>query len=155
MKKPTRDELLAQYARREPVAFVQIDGFAGVPPQDDVMRPDEDGDAVMLGETFELMSGAYAVRVLVTRGTDATTARRLLRKILDGDTVEYAVGEYGAEVEVEHILHETGCAIRHHTVGVLCDCGAASWFEIMSRKDYEAALPRVRETHTVVDELPF
>ena len=43
---PTRDELLAHYATREPVAFVQIDGFSDV-SGDDVMRPDADGDAIM------------------------------------------------------------------------------------------------------------
>lgn len=81
MKKPTRDELLAHYARREPVAFMQFDGFSGV-PLEDVTTPDQEGDAVMAGETFELMSGAYAVRVLISRGTDAPTAERLLTKIL-------------------------------------------------------------------------
>lgn len=45
------------------------------------------------------------------------------------------------DVEVEHIAHKSGCAIHHHTVGVTCDCGATSWFEIMPRKEYEAMLP--------------
>ncbi|CAN5459994.1 hypothetical protein BH20ACI3_BH20ACI3_41880 [soil metagenome] len=79
MKKPTRDELLARYARREPVAFVQIDGFSGV-PLEDVMTPDQEGDAVMLGETFELMSGVYAVRVLVTYFVAIRLLSRFIRQ---------------------------------------------------------------------------
>lgn len=61
------------------------------------------------------------------------------------------------EVEVEHILHESGCAIHHHTIGVRCDCGAASWFEIMPRKDYEAMLPKGTSAtpEGIADDLVF
>lgn len=63
------------------------------------------------------------------------------------------------EVEVEHILHQSDCAIRHHTVGVPCDCGAAGWFEIMPRQEYEATLPKSADIPSDaldgLDDLPF
>lgn len=78
--KKTKGELLEHYAGKDPTAFYQFDGFAGV-HGDDVLRPDDDGDSIMGGGTYELMTGAYAVRVLVTRGTPEAVAVRLLKKI--------------------------------------------------------------------------
>lgn len=72
--------LLAHYAGKEPTEFLQVDGFPGI-AQDDVLSPDTDGDSIMLGSTHELMSGAYAVRLLVTAGTKKTAVLRILRKI--------------------------------------------------------------------------
>jgi len=85
MKRPTKDQLLQHYARRPPQRFTQLDGFTGV-RFDDVMRGDEmhgdkDGHALMCSETYELMSGVYAVRLLVTAGTQKHDVLALLDKM--------------------------------------------------------------------------
>jgi hypothetical protein len=72
-------ELLANYAEKEPCLFYQFDGFLE-PATDDVVRADRDGDALATGVTYDLMSGIYAVRVLVTAGTSEADALRLLQK---------------------------------------------------------------------------
>ena len=79
-KKPTQDQLLQHYARSQPKRFAQIDGFANVPPWS-AMGDDSNAGAIFGGETYELMSGAYAVRVLITEGTKAKVALALLDKI--------------------------------------------------------------------------
>ena len=73
-------ELLAHYAEKEPCLFYQFDGFLE-PATDDVVRADRDGDAMTNGITYDLMSGFYAVRVLVTAGTSEKDALRLLQKV--------------------------------------------------------------------------
>ncbi len=80
MKRPTKDQLLQHYARRQPQRFTQLDGFTGV-TFDDVMHPDEEGHALMCGETYELMGGIYAVRLLVTAGTQKHDVLALLDKM--------------------------------------------------------------------------
>lgn len=75
--------LLHKYSGREPKRFAQYDGFANCDPRDDdILRPDADGDSICGGDTTELMIGA-TVRVLVEPGTDPETARRILQKIGD------------------------------------------------------------------------
>jgi len=80
MKRPTKDQLLQRYARRQPRQFTQLDGFTKVAPFD-VMGGDDDGHALMGGETYELMSGAYAVRLLVTEGAEKHDVLALLEKM--------------------------------------------------------------------------
>jgi len=72
--------LLKHYQTRNPVTFFQLDGFVNV-DGDCVMRPDADGDWLSAGLTDELMTGAYAVRILITKGTSAKDALRLIRKL--------------------------------------------------------------------------
>lgn len=48
-----------------------------------MMYPDHEGDCVLSGVTQELMTGAYAVRVLITPGTSPDKAHDLLNKIAD------------------------------------------------------------------------
>lgn len=76
-----KQELLAHYATRDPQGFYQLDGFHDDnPSRTDVITHDADGDAVIAGVTYELMTGVYAVRVLVTAGTSEADALRLLKK---------------------------------------------------------------------------
>jgi hypothetical protein len=81
MKKATKAELLARYAEKIPCRFAQFDVFTNQGGGDDVMRPDDDGDCLFSGLTTELMTGLYAVRVLVTEGTPTSEALRALQKI--------------------------------------------------------------------------
>ncbi len=74
-KKPTQDQLLRHYSQRQPKKFTQIDGFSGD------TEGDEDGHTIYSSETYELMSGAYAVRVLVTDGTHKQNVLTILDKI--------------------------------------------------------------------------
>ncbi len=77
-----KQELLDHYATRDPQAFYQFDGFhTEGSSRDDVVQEDSDGDGVTAGVTYELMTGVYAVRVLVTAGTPEADALRLLKKI--------------------------------------------------------------------------
>jgi hypothetical protein len=71
-------EKLAQYAMREPRAFVQIDAFAGY---GDLMG-DQDGDTLTGGHTIELMRGS-TVRLLIAPEADAADVARCLRKMTD------------------------------------------------------------------------
>jgi hypothetical protein len=80
MKEPTKEELLRHYAEKEPHRFIQYDGFYDVSPEE-VLPSDEFGLAVILGETYELMSGAYGVRVLVEPDTPRETVLALLSRI--------------------------------------------------------------------------
>lgn len=95
--------LLNHYAQREPTHFAQIDGFyVGIECDDDDMRPDDDGDCIMGGATYELMRGAE-VRVLVKYGTSATQAIRLLKKItawLEQDSCRATNGVVGGITEL-------------------------------------------------------
>jgi hypothetical protein len=77
MKRPTKDDLLEHYARKQPKQFTQIDGFIG----DHVSAPDLDGHSLMSSPTFELMTGNYAVRVLITEGAKKQDVLALIEKI--------------------------------------------------------------------------
>jgi len=79
-ERPTQDQLLQHYARRQPKRFTQIDGFTAV-KDDYVMKGDPEGHALTGGETFELMTGVYAVRLLITEGADKHEVLILLDKI--------------------------------------------------------------------------
>jgi hypothetical protein len=78
----TKAELLSHYARKEPRAFRQFDGFLNC-WGDDLLHADDDGDALTGGATWELMNTDVGVRVLIPAGTTSADARRLLRKIID------------------------------------------------------------------------
>ncbi len=80
MRMKTKTELLSHYAKKDPRAFRQFDGFQ-VGSGDDVMRPDDDGDCLMGASTCELMTGAD-VRVLIPADTASADAITLLRKII-------------------------------------------------------------------------
>ncbi len=71
---------LAHYASREPKHFLQLDGHYMPRGGDDVMSPDDDGDAVTAGGTVELMYGA-TVRVLIPHDGDVMVAARQLKKL--------------------------------------------------------------------------
>lgn len=65
--------------------LLQVDGFCRV-LSDDVMHPDDNGDAIMLGITHERMrspSRDMPVRVFVHEDADREDVRRLLGKMLD------------------------------------------------------------------------
>lgn len=77
---PTKDECLKHYADREPTYFVQFDGWDK--PHGAVGYPgDGDGQEINGGRTYELMTGAYAVRVLLRPGYPKARVLMLLDKI--------------------------------------------------------------------------
>ena len=71
---------LKHYAERDLVDFYQFDGFDEL---SGLVEPDKDGDELWSSSTKELMSGAWAVRILITKGTSKETALRLLRKLVN------------------------------------------------------------------------
>lgn len=82
----TKAELLEHYATKEPKEFYRVDGFyspesLGVDPLYHAVPHDSDGDCIMSGERTELMTGAWAVRVLIPESTSKETAIRILEKI--------------------------------------------------------------------------
>jgi len=77
-----RQRFLLRSARRKPARrFWQADVFCGV--EDDVIRPDEDGDCLFFGERYDLRSSGeeIPVRVQIIHGTDKDTVLRQLDKI--------------------------------------------------------------------------
>jgi len=76
-----KQRCLEHYARLpEPQAFIQYDGFTNA-LRDSIVHPDEDGDALFAGTTYELMTGSVGVRVLMPERTTTLEAVRVLRKI--------------------------------------------------------------------------
>lgn len=86
MLKPTKQELLKRYAdndRKRVERFHQFDGWR-LDGWDDVMRPDDEGDALTggdVGGTYELSASSPPVRVLIHEATSKADAVRLLHKI--------------------------------------------------------------------------
>jgi len=99
-----KKELLEHYSYRDPFGFIQLDCFTNT-PGDDVMTPDEDGDCLMSGATFDLMTGNTAVRVLIRPDVDKQTLARALSKMVtwvmrkDVDIL-YELNKYLAEKEI-------------------------------------------------------
>lgn len=81
-KKPKRSELIAKYTDKPVTRYTQFDGFIDA-KEDSVMHPDEDGDQVMAGTTYELMRFDDGVRVLIPDGIEPAAAARSLAKIAD------------------------------------------------------------------------
>lgn len=79
MKSPTSRELLRKYARRQPKAFIQFDGWHDS-HGDDVIPADPQGHSLTGTRTWELMQGA-SVRVLADPTAPQKEVGILLRKI--------------------------------------------------------------------------
>lgn len=81
----SKEELLAHYATREPVSFVQVDGFShgqiGGPIG--IHNDDPDHDDIWWGLTQELMSGFWDVRILIPTHANSADVIRLLEKMMD------------------------------------------------------------------------
>jgi hypothetical protein len=80
---PTHEELLRGYESKPVTHCHEIDALEGVEPGDAFIVPDEDGDALLKGDTYELMRLHDGVRVLVSDAASAESAARLLRKVAD------------------------------------------------------------------------
>jgi hypothetical protein len=112
MNRPTKDQLLQHYAKRQPKRFTQIDGFTEVQPFD-VLAGDKNELAITSGETFELMSGAYAVRVLIPEGTEKVEVLALLDKIkkaIAGDSLPLSSAPRLA-IKCNNVLTNDPCAL--------------------------------------------
>ncbi len=83
MMKPTKEQLLERYAAPQRVVrrFYQYDGFLLPDGGDDILIPDDDGDVLSAGVTFELNASEQPVRVWVHESTAPADAVRLLRKV--------------------------------------------------------------------------
>jgi hypothetical protein len=71
---------IAHYLTRDLTEFRQFDGFCDV-QEDSFMSRDVDGDDCWSSRTEELMTGIYNVRILITKGTTAKDAIRLINKL--------------------------------------------------------------------------
>jgi hypothetical protein len=79
---PTREDLLEKYERKPVTHYRQFDAFVGQEPGDYLVVPDEDGDALFVGHTYELMAFDQGVRVLVSDAVSLEAAERALSKII-------------------------------------------------------------------------
>lgn len=81
MIEKTKEKLLEHYQEREPVKFIQYDVFTE--EFDDIVIPDKDGYSLWAGRTQELMSGNYAIRVLLKPDTKKELIIKGLEKVID------------------------------------------------------------------------
>lgn len=82
-KNTMKGEKLLHYFERDPVRFIQYDGFINInESDDDLMRSDQDGDCLFSSETIELMTGSVQVRLLIVPGTPAKDVIRVLGKMI-------------------------------------------------------------------------
>jgi hypothetical protein len=81
MTKPSKGDLLEHYCQKEPVPFIQFDDITDSNPLDSFIEPDEDGDFLSVTDTWELMSGTPAVRVLIRPGLSKKMVSKALQKI--------------------------------------------------------------------------
>ena len=75
MKILEKAERIAHYMSREPVEFIQLDAFVHDTGKNDI--------DLFKVRTCELMSGAPAVRVLVTENTERSDVIRVLKTMLE------------------------------------------------------------------------
>jgi len=66
---------------RPPVKFIQFDDFTDPSTHDGVVRPDKDGHSIWSGQTEDMMTGIYTIRVLVKPNASAETIIKGLKKI--------------------------------------------------------------------------
>ena len=82
-KSPTKKEVMEHYAEVEkPTEYIQIDGWSKVEPGDPHIHPDEDGDCIIRGTSFELWRGGYTVRVHIRKGGSSAEAIKVLTKMI-------------------------------------------------------------------------
>ena len=99
-------KLLEHYSQIEPHMFRQYDGFLGV-PSDDVMQPDDDGDALMgIMENWDLMTGNTDVRILIVPTTKKEDVLRLLEKLVEVIKKGYEPCEYCEPGEIPDFVEE-------------------------------------------------
>jgi hypothetical protein len=79
-KESLREELILQASKKPIRKLLQFDVFQNV-VEDDVMRPDEDGDCLMWGNNYELKN-TDALRVMVPSGASASDTLRGLKKVI-------------------------------------------------------------------------
>ena len=79
-KQKRKEEKLQHYSGKPLTEFIQFDVFTDQ-EKDAVMNPDEDKECCFKSMTEELMTGYYAVRILIKPGTSKKVALRALRKI--------------------------------------------------------------------------
>ncbi|MGI9068564.1 MAG: hypothetical protein ACR2HX_19450 [Pyrinomonadaceae bacterium] len=72
-----KQALLKDYATREPLQFIQYEGFVG----NTFVYTDPDGDGILRSQTKELLAGSSNIRVLIRDFEDADVVVRLLLKI--------------------------------------------------------------------------
>jgi len=175
MKRMTKDQLLQHYSRKQPQKFTQLDGFTEV-RHDDVMRGDENGHALMGGETYELMSGAYAVRLLVTEGAEKHDVLALLEKMrrwIARDGISLATPPRLA-IKLNNVLTNDPCALcgartdpsgvdlfLDESASLVCDaCGnlhAPELMRVLNASRARAVMPFRRHTTRPCefDDVPF
>lgn len=90
MKQPTRADLIEDYAGKIIRHFAQIDVHMNV-ADDDVMQSDEDGDCLMVGQSWDF-GNFDGVRVRFPSGTPLADVRRAVKKIYE-ETNETWIGE--------------------------------------------------------------
>jgi hypothetical protein len=78
IREKTKEELLQDYAQREPKPYIQLDGFDA--PGDCMSDPDT-GLGCFRGDTWELMHGAD-VRTLINPGTDREKVLEILEELV-------------------------------------------------------------------------
>ena len=81
MSQPRRDDLIAQYGTQDIRHLIQVDVHLNAAANDPRLQADEDGDALVSSDTFELRNFA-GVRIEWPAGAGMSTVVRALRKAL-------------------------------------------------------------------------
>ena len=96
---------LAQYARKQPKHFLQIDGFNYAEEFDEDVPLDAEGDSIRAQSTVELMQGA-TVRVFIPYEADPVIAARLMKKIAKWLKKQPELLEFGKPEPEKNPLHD-------------------------------------------------
>lgn len=96
-KSKIKDRCLKHYLEKEPMLFIQADAFIDA-PEDDLLTPDADGNAVTGSGTWELMTGAPEVRLLMRADINKTEALRGLKSLYDAISGGFMDDYFGQDI---------------------------------------------------------
>lgn len=79
--KPSKEKLLEQYAKKDPVSLIEFDGFSDEKTFDNIVAPDEDGYCLFSHCKWELMRAYWNVRVMIRPDTPKEDILAMLSNI--------------------------------------------------------------------------
>lgn len=80
--KPTKQELLEQYSRKEPKLLFEFDGFSDEKLFDNIIYPDRDGHCLFRNYKWEFMGAYWNIRVIIRPDTPKKDILAMLGKIM-------------------------------------------------------------------------
>jgi hypothetical protein len=104
-KQYLKKQLLKEAERKKSRFFHQVDGFVANMLADSLIHPDEDGDLIVTGNTWELINSDNEVRVLFHQDGKPEDVIRLLEKILKF-LKNHPVIKASRNMEILHSTHK-------------------------------------------------